>query len=187
MLFLSLLLGCFKQGLEPVSSPDAGLEPIVEPDPIYWEACSYQQDDHICDFTYANAADTTTTLYDFYGSIVVIEYFTEWCPYCRQAAEQADLYIEEDVVFLSVMLENQYGMDARLEDAERWASAYNLNPEWVLRSGTYILDGNAEWGPDVTGLPGFIIVDEDMVVKHKIRGWSLQLMKESIAELKSDE
>ena len=55
-------------------------EIIEEPDPIYWEACTYQEDDHICDFTYANAMDTTTTLYDYYGGIVVIKYMTEWCP-----------------------------------------------------------------------------------------------------------
>ena len=40
----------------------------------------------ICDFTFANAMDTTTTLYD-YGDIVVIKYMTEWCPYCRDTAE----------------------------------------------------------------------------------------------------
>jgi thiol-disulfide isomerase/thioredoxin len=187
MLFLSLLLGCIDTGLELSESPDPGLEPIAEPDPIYWEACSYKEGDHICDFTYANAADTTTTLYDYYGSIVVIEYFTEWCPYCRQAAERAGDYIGEDEVLLSVMLENQYGMDPRLEDAERWASAYNLDPESVLRAGDYILDGNAEWGPDVTGLPGFIIVDEDMVIKHKIRGWSLELMQQIISDMKQEE
>ncbi len=162
-------------------------EKIEEPDPIYWEACSYQEGDHICDFTYANAMDTTTTLYDYYGEIVVIKYMTEWCPYCRDAAEGEEYYIKDGTVMLSVMIENQYGLDPRQEDAERWSNAYGLDPEEVLRAGDYILDSSAEWGPDIAGFPSFIIVDQDMNITHKIRGWSLQLMKDSIAELKSDE
>ena len=182
MLFFLSLLGC-----TPDKVPDSGAKVVVEePNPIHWEECSYKEDEHICDFTYANVLDTTTTLYDYYGQIVVIEYFVEWCNYCRVAAEQSESYIDEDVVFLSVMLENQYGITPNQEDIERWASAFGLPEDKVLRAGTYILDGNAEDGPDITGLPGFIIVDEDMVIKYKIRGWSLQLMQQTIAELKSD-
>ena len=50
MLILSLLLGCIDTGLDLSESPDPGLEPIAEPDPIYWEACSYKEGDHICSF-----------------------------------------------------------------------------------------------------------------------------------------
>ena len=184
MWFIFGLWACTAAQFDEPPSPPVKLE---EPDPIYWEACSYQQDDHICDFTYANAMDTTTTLYDYYGEIVVIKYMTEWCPYCREAAESEQYYIKDDTVMLSVMIENQYGLDPRQEDAERWSNAYQLDPEEVLRAGDYIIDSAGEWGPDVNGFPSFIIVDEDMVVRYKIRGWSLQLMKDSIAELKSDE
>jgi len=181
MLFFLSLLSC-----TPDKAPDSAELIDEEPNPIYWEECSYKEDEHICNFTYANALDTTTTLYDYYGEIVVIEYFVEWCRYCREAAEMSSSFVEEDVTFLSVMLENQYGITPNQEDIERWASAFSLPEDEVLRAGTYILDGLAEDGPDITSLPGFIIVDEDMVIRYKIRGWSLQLMQQTIAELKSD-
>jgi len=184
MLFLSLLWGCI--GLELAdTSPSAGLAPIVEPDPIYWEACSYQMGDHICDFTHANAADTTTNLYDHYGKIIVIDYFTEWCPYCREASEKQEFYDSEDIVVMSIMLENQWGQEPRLEDAERWASAYELDPEYILRAGRYIVDRNGEWGPDIQAFPSFIIVDEDMIVREKIMGWSLELLQRTIADIEN--
>ena len=187
MLFLSLLWGCFNFGLEDSGPAEKGLKPIPEPDPIHWEACSYQLGDHICDFTYANAQNTTTTLYDNYGEIVVIDYFTEWCPYCRQAAEKVDHYIDEDTILFSVMVQNQWGNTPRVEDVERWASAYQLEPTSVLAAGDYIKDPNGEWGPDIQAYPSFIIIDKDMIIREKVLGWSLELMRDPIVDIKSAE
>ena len=186
MLLMTLLWGCMNDGLIKTEQPDPGLEPI-EYDPIYWEACSYQTEDHVCDFTYANAMDTTTTLYDHYGKIVVMKYFTEWCPYCRDAAERVDELVDDEVEVLHIMLQNQYGLEPNQDDAERWANAFNHSYETVLRAGDYIKDPNAEWGPDVEAYPSFIIVDEDMVVKYKIKGWSWEMIQQIVSDMKSQE
>jgi thiol-disulfide isomerase/thioredoxin len=182
MLFLLSLWACSDQEIEVSEKPTIDL---VEPSPITWEACSYMPEDHVCDFVYANALDETTTLYDYYGQIIVIDYFTEWCPYCRKAAEAIPNLENDEIIFFSVMLENQYGNDPAVEDIERWASAYTLPEERVLRAGRYIVDSNAEWGPDIEAFPSFIIIDQNMIVKHKIRGWSASMMEQIIADMQN--
>jgi thiol-disulfide isomerase/thioredoxin len=182
MLFLLSLWACSDQEIEV--SEKATID-VIEPSPITWEACSYMIEDHVCDFVYANALDETTTLYDHYGQIIVIDYFTEWCPYCRKAAEATPNFENDEIIFFSVMLENQYGNDPAVEDIERWASAYNLPEDRVLRAGRYIVDSNAEWGPDIQAFPSFIIIDEEMIIRHKIIGWSEPMIEQILADMQN--
>ncbi|HBQ58172.1 MAG TPA: hypothetical protein DD671_00695, partial [Balneolaceae bacterium] len=70
----------------------------------------------------------------------------------------------------SVMVQNQWGNTPRVEDVERWASAYELDPVTVLAAGDYIKDPSGQWGPDLQAYPSFIIVDRDMIVREKVMG-----------------
>ena len=153
---------------------------VEEANPITWSSCSYLENDHPCDLVLAEASGQPWQLYEHFGSIIVLDFSTEWCGYCQIAASTiesiADDYTDRDVIFVTVLIEDMYGVPADVALAEKWKENFELTGP-VLAGDRSLLDlpsfdpeGKSGW--PVGGFPNFFFIDRDMKLRGKLGGWS---------------
>jgi len=163
LIFLLFLIGC---------TPSAQKDTEIED-------CNPQITSNACNFTLLNQAGQYTELYDYYGKNIVIDFSTEWCSWCQVAAEDvSELSDEYDIVYITILIENMYGMDPELSDLIEWSAYFNVN-EPVLGGSRSML--GTDW--EVQGWPTFYFINEEMVIVNKMQGYNANLLEVQIKAL----
>ena len=131
--------------------------------------------EHPCDFTLQDQNGQDWNLYDNYGSIIVLDFSTEWCGYCHIAAETVqeiqDDHADDNVVYVTILIEDMYGDDASVELAEKWATHYGIDAP-VLAGNRDMVGDNAATDWYVTGWPRFYFIDRTMTLVHGQAGYN---------------
>ena len=170
---LIMSIGC--GGCDPSKVTIDDPVPVEEPSPITWEDCSHEIGDHPCDFNLTDQNGDNWNLYDHYGSIIVLDFSTEWCYYCQVAASEAqalqDAYADQDVIYVTILAEDSSGTEATYELVERWADHFGISAP-VLAGSRDLLDSTNPGGWVVEGWPTFYIIDREMVLETYMRGYS---------------
>ena len=154
--------------------------PPEEPNPITWSSCSYLENDHPCDLVLVEASGQPWQLYEHFGSIIVLDFSTEWCGYCQVAASKLEEisadYAGRDVVFVTVLIEDVNYAPADLDLANRWKDYFGLTGPVLVGDRSLLdaapLDPEGLEGWPVTGFPNFFFIDREMVLRSKLGGWS---------------
>jgi thiol-disulfide isomerase/thioredoxin len=164
------MLGC--SGCNDTSVDD---EIVVEDNPITWTECGYEFGDHPCDFTLTDQNGDPWSLYDNYGSIMVLDFSTEWCYYCQVAAADAqqiqDAYADRDVIYVTIMIEDHQGNSPSQDMIDRWVSNFGITAPVLAGSRDLISEG---W--DISGWPTFFFITRDMKIRTGMRGYSDETM-----------
>ena len=146
-----------------------------EPSPITWEDCSHTVGDHPCDFNLTDQNGDNWNLYDHYGSIIVLDFSTEWCYYCQVAGSEAqaiqDAYIDQDIIYATILVEDSVGTAADYELVKRWADSFGITAP-VLAGSRDLLSSTNPSGWVVEAWPTFYIIDREMILETSIRGYS---------------
>lgn len=146
-----------------------------EQSPITWSDCSQEIGDHPCELALTSQEEEVWSLYDNYGKIIVLDFSTEWCGYCRIGAstiqEIQDQYSADDVVIVTILIEDSYGSPADLSLIQAWANYYAISAP-VLAGSRDLLSSDPEQGWPVTGYPSYFFVGRDMTLKFKQTGYS---------------
>ncbi len=133
--------------------------------------------------------------WQFYSQVVVLDMSAGWCGPCRSAAESAESefqeHKEDGVQFVHLMIDdNSYDGYVTDEDfVSDWASEYGLSFPVVWDDST---DGYATayvefyYEDMVSGVPTFVVIDQDMVVHDYWAGTSASQLSAAINELISD-
>ena len=103
---------------------------------------------------------------------------------CQLAGLDADglveKYGEENVVYITVLIENSSGHDPRLRDLQTWSEGLGIHNNPVL--GT-----NREWLRDsgyfLEAWPTFYVITPTMVVKEYQRGYRKHDLEDAIENL----
>lgn len=161
---------------------------VEEPSPITWEECGGALGDHACDFTFKDQADEEWNLYDHYGSIIVLDFSVMWCGPCQSAASQVaahvSKYSSDDVIWVTVLLQNTAGGSVSLEDVQSWQNLYGIPSQSpILQGNNSIVDSTAVSGYPVMSYPTIVVVDRDMVMYQGVHGWSQEMVEGWIDEL----
>tara|TARA_B100000131_G_scaffold246681_1_gene239680 strand:+ start:244 stop:846 length:603 start_codon:yes stop_codon:yes gene_type:complete len=184
-LLASCLAACPPAPLETHTDDSVAVE---EPSPITWEECSAALGDHACDFTFEDQAGNEWSLYDQYGSIIVLDFSVMWCGPCQSAASQVaahvSKYANDDVVWVTVLLQDSTGASVSLEDVQNWQSLYGIPDESpILQGDNSIVDSTGQTGYPVMSYPTLVVIDREMVMYQGLHGWSQEVIEGWIDEL----
>lgn len=183
-IFIALSLALFGCKGDQVEDQETS---TPEYDPITWESCSYAVEDHPCDFTLKDQENVDWNLYDNYGNIIVLDFSAEWCYYCHVAASGVELiqqsYSGESFTYVTILIEDSNGDPATLDLVKNWADSYGITSAPVLVGNRDMIDQTGENGWHVTGWPTFVFIDENMVIRQYIRGYSDSLILTTIDTL----
>ena len=143
------------------------------PDNAWWHAESvdvpadltgtgFSTGDIAHDFTLIDQHGDPVQFYQFYGQVVVLELFAEWCISCQSMSQKGQGLWEdlegEDFVFISVMVEDNNFYPPEPTAVADWASRYNLtHPVLADETGDQLAYIRV-------GYPTVVIIDRDMTI-----------------------
>jgi len=180
-LFAGLVSLFLFTGCSGKSNPTAEEESA---DPIYWTECGYEIGDHACDFNLLDQNGNYWRLYDHFGEFLVLDFSTEWCGYCHLAAEETQEVQDQkreiaNFWYVTILLEDMSGNSPPSEQAvERRCSHYQITAP-VLFGSREMLQGDSEGWP-ITGFPTFYILDDELVIREIVRGYSAESLDQAI-------
>ena len=167
-------------------------EPDPEPSLITWDTCGYDIGDHLCDFTLTDHNGNTFNLYENVGRPIVLDYSTVWCAYCQMAAQEVDLvsaqYSEYNLLYATILIENQYGESPSVSDCNMWASTNNINSNPVLAGDRSLIGTSGQGdGVPVQGWPTFLFLNPDLTIQSVLAGFGSDAIDQSIQPIISGE
>ena len=142
---------------------------------VTWDECGQQVDENPCNFTLLDQNGDEVELYDYHGKVIVIDFSTMWCGVCVNIAAEGDnlvaKYGEDNVIWLTVLIDNEYGEPPTQEDIQRWVDMANIKIP-VLAGDRSMIDYSAKTGYPIASWPTLVVIDKEMVLKHGISGWN---------------
>ena len=177
----ALLIGCTK----PQTSPPPETMPISN---ITWEECDNTLNQNPCNIETYNQANLPVDLYSFYGRPIILDFSAAWCPPCVEAANDVqaiqDAWSTEDLVYITILLENNDGSTPDERDLVSWAKLFGIEtaPVWAGSSEMIDIEDQTE-GWFVVGYPTFYFIDKEMVIRGYHRGYLPEALHWGIASL----
>ncbi len=136
----------------PKTAPPAGLE-----------GQGYAVGDVLEDFRMPDQQWETTTLWQFYGNVILVDISTMWCSPCQAIAVDvqgtADDFRDEGFVYVTVLAQDMGSTPPDQAELNLWADSFGINePVLSDQDGWYV--GAV---PSAT-FPGLMVVGRDMTV-----------------------
>ena len=156
-----------------------------------WKNCSGEIGSHACNFEMFDQYSNKFELYDYYGSIIILDFSTMWCAACQHAAQKAqgvhDAYKGLGVIWVTILLQDLNGNPVTETGAIQWATAFNITDSPVLVGDVDIADPNQRGSFRINLLPTFVIIDRDMSVHYYMDGWNNKRLLDQVDALIANE
>lgn len=158
--------------------------PKFNPDNPPWDSCYGSSGEHPCDFTLKDQDGNEVRLYDYYGKVIILDFSTMWCGPCISAAKSIDATVakfgEENVAYITVLIENSFGKDPDSRDLENWAQKNGITLGPVLGgSREFLINSDFQ----VTAWPTFFFIDKNMVLQGGVIGFNTHVIDQNITKL----
>jgi thiol-disulfide isomerase/thioredoxin len=141
-----------------------------------WTDCGGKLGVHACNFIAKNQHEQNWQLYDHYGKIIVLDFSALWCGVCMNTAthvqEFQDTYGSENVVWVTVLLQDFNGQLPDVELATLWADTFNIKTSPVLAANESVIELILADGYAISVLPTIVIINRDMINAYVMEGWN---------------
>lgn len=135
--------------------------------PDDYVATGYDIGDTLPDFSLKDQNGDYTSLHQFYGRVIMIEFGTGWCSGCLESAPTAEelfqSYSDACVMFMTILTQDAGGQPPTTSDLSAWADQYGLSFP-VLNDGAY----SASEGFGYDAVPQYYFIDRDMVLRSSL-------------------
>jgi thiol-disulfide isomerase/thioredoxin len=181
LLFLVFFAAC-SPGRSALDEEDDDPVEVIDPGPVSpyhpdvnWEECGGREEVHPCNIISFDHNGDEFDLYKYYGSLIVLDLSAMWCGPCNQAGAHAqevqDQYIDDDLIYITVLIEDQQGGPVGLQDLQDWAAAYgNTTSPVVAGDRSLLTSGGGTF--DLTSWPTFFYMDRDMMIRDIDKGYN---------------
>ncbi len=138
-------------------------------------ALAYEIGDVVDDFTLTDLEELTVSLSDLDGQIIVLNFFTTWCPGCNVEAAhlEADIwqvYAAEGVTVLAIDVQEPLSL------VQGWAAAMGVTyPIWLAPDWTLF-----QLFPQAMALPYNAVLAPDRSIRYASVGFDLTAITEII-------
>jgi hypothetical protein len=89
------------------------------------------------------------------------------------------MYADQDLIYVTVLVENQHGVPPSEADIQQWVTAYGNTTSPVLAGDRGMLvSSGGSW--ELTSWPTFFYIDREMVIRDVDKGYSGQEVLYSI-------
>ena len=189
-LMLAPFIACTPRGALPdaTDDDDGGVDNIEDIPPEYdpgvdWEMCGSGEGDNPCNIIAIDHNGDEFDMYANYGSLIVLDLSAMWCGPCNSAGAHAqevqDMYAADDLIYVTVLVENQHGVPPSEADIQQWVAAYGNTTSPVLPGDRGMLvSSGGSW--ELTSWPTFFYIDREMVIRDVDKGYSSQEVLYSI-------
>jgi len=141
-------------------------------------AAGYELGDTVTDFTLPDLEGNDASLHDYLGEIIVLNFFTTWCPGCNEEADHLEndiwqVYGDDRVTVVAVDLQELSPL------VQGWAAAQGvtyplwLAPDWLL----------FQEFPGSTAIPYNAVLDRNLVIRYASVGFDLSAITTAIDEI----
>ena len=85
-------------------------------------------------------------------------------------------FAEDDVRYITVLVENLQGLPPELSDVQSWASDLGITTEPVLQGSRDLVNPDPSLGYPLESWPTFILITKDMKVYTYQKGYNQQVL-----------
>jgi len=184
---LCVLVGCVPdlttsgQNAGPWEAPE-NQWPLAEP-PSGLVVTGFAEGQVPPDFRLLDQHGDEVSLWQFYGSVVLLDVSTMWCGPCQEVAkhteETYEAFKDDDFMYLTVLQQDVHNEDPDLEDLNEWAEMFEITAPILADP-----QGQAT-GPVVqqNQFPALLIIDRDLTVHTRVGQASDAALTEAVDAL----
>ena len=190
--FFLIMLNFFSLSCVSNKEVETGIikEVVEDTNPIHWDEdeCSYNIGDHICNLRLVTTMNVADELYNYHGMPMVLELTSMRCSDCQRSSANNEYLtiMGGDIRWITIIMENEAGMNPSVSDGRRWANAFTLSYFYVWLGGRGNIDiHHGKIGFPYSNYPSYVLIDDDLQIYTVIEGYDKNEIVNNITDLRS--